>query len=220
MTTAPPKDQRPLVDVCRYDVMRRLRLCEGVARPTLTDEHLVRFTERLLDLDPNLRIEANRTVDIRVRGRHVASIHVETDDACPVVPVLDLTGVILILDHCQRTPPMHKADMERLLTVRALAGDVDGRRAGATSLGILAGTPWSDPTIAGSGPGWPANAPLPDASDLPRLHIVRVRNDTLHLEQCVVFDSPKRMEVDPMTMLRVMSESARRIETRSGRTAS
>ena len=220
MTNAPPRNQRPLVDVCRYEVLRRLRLCEGVARPTLTDERLARFTERLVGLDPDLRIEANRTVDIRVRGRYAASIHVETDEACPVIPVMDLMSVLLILDHCLRTPPMHKVDMERLLAVRALAGDVDGRRVGATSLGILAGTPWSDPTVAGSGPGWPADAPLPDASDIPNLHIVRLRNDTLHLEQCVVFDSPKRMEVDPMTMLRVMSESAKRIENRSGRTES
>lgn len=220
MTDAPRRDKRPVVDVCRYNVMERLRRCEGVARPTLTDERLAQFTARLLDLDPNIRIEANRTIDIKDRGRHVASIHVETDDACPIIPILDLTGVVLILDHCLRTPPMHKADMERLLTVRALAGDVDGRRAGATSLGILAGTPWSEPTIAGSGPGWTADAPLPDASDLPRLHAVRMRNDTMHLEQFVVFDSPRRMEVDPMTMLRVMSESAKRAESRQHRNAS
>jgi hypothetical protein len=47
---------------------------------------------------------------------------------------------------------------------------------------------------------------------------VKVRRDTLHLEQCVVFDSPNRMEVDPMTMLRVMADSAKRTEDRSKRT--
>lgn len=218
MTDAPPKDRRPRVDICRYDVMQRLRRCEGVARPTLADEALTRFIERLHRLDADIRIEANRTVDLKDRGRPSASIHIETDESCPVVPVLDLMGVLLILEHCLRTTPMHKVDMERLLAVRAFAGDVDGRRAGATSLGILAGTPWSDAAIAGTGHGWPADAPAADASDLPLLHIVKVRRDTLHLEQCVVFDSPNRMEVDPMTMLRVMADSAKRTEDRSKRT--
>lgn len=212
----PPKDMRPKRHVDAAEIASRLTRCEGVARSsTCTDDDLRRFLDRLRPLDGDAQIRSNANVSVHARrgGPLVATIHVEVDEACTTIPVLDIDGIRTILEHALATPPMRKADMERLLVVRAFAGDVDGRRAGATSLGIAGGTPWSDPAIAGHGMGWEVSDGLDyTADDLPYVHVVRLRGDGLTLEQCVVYDSPSRIEIDPMTMLRVMAESTARTD--------
>lgn len=202
-----------MVHVGRDRILERLARCEGVARSLTSNEDLRRFLERISPLRGDLPIRTNLNVRPMIGSRQVATIHVQIDDSCPEIAVLDVDGIRAILEHALTAEPMDTEDVERFLTVRALAGDADGRRAGSTSLGIAGGTPWSDPTIAGHGPGWSEpDDPIADAADLPFVHVVRVRGDGLTLEQCVVFDSPHRIEIDPMTMLRVMAESEARAQ--------